>query len=60
MISVKVFQEQFSSLKEAESKLKEVEGGKDQLIEVNCLDIRFLFRRRILIEFFIIEPDHSS
>ena len=39
MVSVEVARERFSRLKEVESRLKnEVEGGKDQLIEVNCLD----------------------
>lgn len=46
MVSLEVFQEQFS-------RLKEVEGGKDQLIEVSCLDDCSLSRSRILIKYFI-------
>jgi hypothetical protein len=39
MGSLEMFQEQFR-------RLKEVEEGKDQLIEVSCLDDYSLFRRQ--------------
>lgn len=41
-----VYEERFS-------RLKEVDPGKDQLIEVSCLDDYSLFHRHRLIELFI-------
>jgi len=46
MVSVEVYEERFS-------RLKEVDPGKDKVIEVSCLDDCSLVRRRILIEIFI-------
>ena len=46
MVSVEVYEERFS-------RLKEVDLRKDQVIEVGCLDDCSLFRRRTLIELFI-------
>jgi hypothetical protein len=46
MVSVEVYEERFS-------RLKEVDLGKDKVIEVSCLDDCSLFRRRILIGLFI-------
>jgi hypothetical protein len=46
MVSVEVYEERFS-------RLKEVDPGKDKVIEASCLDDCSLVRRRILIEIFI-------
>lgn len=45
MVSVEEYEERFS-------KLKEVDPGKDKVIEVSCLDDCSLVCRRILIELF--------
>lgn len=45
MVSVEVYEERFT-------RLKEVDSGKDQVIKVSCLHDCFLFRRCILIEHF--------
>jgi hypothetical protein len=45
MVPLEVFQEQFR-------RLKEVEEGKDQLIEVSCLDDLFPISQTVLIEYF--------
>jgi hypothetical protein len=46
MVSAEVYEERFS-------RLKEMDLGKDQVIEVSCLNYCSLFRRRILIELFM-------
>jgi hypothetical protein len=46
MVSIEVYEERFS-------RLKEVDPGKDKVIEVSCLDDCSLVPRRILRELFI-------
>ena len=50
MVSVEVYEERFS-------RLKEVDPRKDQVIEVSCLDDCSLFPSRILIDLLFIGPD---
>ena len=53
MVPLEVFQEQFR-------RLKEVEEGKDQLIEVSCLDVLFPISQTVVIEYLLTEPNYSS
>jgi hypothetical protein len=46
MVYVEVYEERFS-------RLKEMDTGKDKVIEVSCLDDFYLVPRRTLIELFI-------